>query len=385
MPSYVEQAKALPQQALDMVAQLKPPPIKPSTQQPLSDLEYNACLRRIADFRRILDERAGLVPAEKADLLLPASNWDRTTRDYGYLDALMAGDRRRLNHLRFYTRFTGFSLYYMDYHRDRETPLDLPADLDAELAPRLATPDPWVQRFLVMTRSQPPEIVTAPPSRFAEIGWNVYGIPVNHDTCVYQERVGILHQAGIFVWLYRRINAGRKPLIVEIGSGFGGLAFRLKTLFPEVDYICLDLPESLLLANLYLGLALPGHAHTATFTPEPLKRDAVNGVRYVPNHLAFEALRGLGADLVINTLSFAEMTAEQVAAYGYMASAMLGPRGLLFEQNQDNRHVGMIECKSTLARVFPYRLDLPIIDPFGRSEGEATLWGNRPVSDVLKS
>lgn len=385
MPSFSAQANAWQQQAIHIVSQLRPAPVRPSNQVPLTDAEFAVCQAHIAEFQRILADRAGRVTPDRAWLLMPDSSWSWHNRNYGYMEAILLGDRRRLNFLRFYTRFTGFSLYYMDYHRGRETPVDLPADLDAALADRLAVPDAWVHRFVVMMRAHPPEIVVPPPPRFGEIGWSVRGITVNHDTCVYQERIGLLFQSGILAWLSRRVSKGRRPVIVEIGSGFGALAFRLLKLFPEVDYLCVDIPESLLFANLYLGLALPERPHRVVAASEVVTHDTLHGVTYLPNYLAFDALRDVRADLTINTLSFSELTEAQVDAYAALASAMIGDDGLLFEQNQDNRSVGMIECKTTLAKRFPHRLDLAVADPIGVTEGDATLWGNRPVTEILRT
>src|SRR5262245_29012068 len=88
--------------AAEAVRQLSPERVLPGSQQKLSDDEYAGCLARIAEFRRILDQREAALDPSRADLLMPASNWDRRTRNYGYLDAILAGDRRRLNRLRLY-------------------------------------------------------------------------------------------------------------------------------------------------------------------------------------------------------------------------------------------------------------------------------------------
>lgn len=79
---------------------------------------------------------------------------------------------------------------------------------------------------------------------------------------------------------------------------------------------------------------------------------------------------------VINTLSMSEMSPHQVECYGEMISQMIGGTGLFFEQNQDNRSVGLIDCKSFLPRYF---IRGRTIDPapFPLSQGKVGLWSNR--------
>ena len=71
------------------------------------------------------------------------------------------------------------------------------------------------------------------------------------------------------------------------------------------------------------------------------------GLTFIPNmfHRNFSRAE-LPIDLCINTLSFAEMTAEQVEDYCASISEMIGSSGLFFEQNHQNNDLG-------LANIFP--------------------------------
>ena len=46
-------------------------------------------------------------------------------------------------------------------------------------------------------------------------------------------------------------------MVVEIGGGFGGLAYHLLRCRPDVTYIGLDLPEYLLIQSYYLSCTFP--------------------------------------------------------------------------------------------------------------------------------
>ncbi len=102
--------------------------------------------------------------------------------------------------------------------------------------------------------------------------------------------------------------------ILEIGSGYGGLARIYKTMQPGLTYILTDLPESLFFANVFLRANFPDaktwYAHEAL----PPNIDEYDFV-FVPAQQC-KLLQGLSIDLTINTGSLQEMTAS--AAYFWM-------------------------------------------------------------------
>lgn len=325
--------------------------VLPSDQTPLSDEEYEFCLNKIAEWQEIFDTRPSI---------MPGSAWSVGSRPYDYLELILTGDRRKLDFLRFYTRFTGWSLFYGTWSPKYPAPPILPDNLDAIVGPCLF-PDVWFAKLTALLSLQPAENVISPPRRFGEVGIDLNGITVNHDTYVYQERIALLYQSGILPWL----RSKKRPRIVEIGSGFGGLAYRLLSILPNAEYTCIDLPESLIFANLYLGVTQPERT-----------------IRYIQ---ASEASLVESADIVINTLSFAEMTKDQVMDYAKLTQKIIGLTGILFEQNQNNEPVGMIDCKPVLAEVLPYRQDIAPLPIIGNTEGLATIWANSPIAQLLES
>ncbi len=107
-------------------------------------------------------------------------------------------------------------------------------------------------------------------------------------------------------------DGGRGSIeVLEIGSGYGGLARTLKSFHPQCRYWLTDLPESLRCAEIYLRTAFPdarivrldagfrGAAPDADFCLVPVE-DAAG------------ALSGREFDLAINVWSFGEMPNEYV-------------------------------------------------------------------------
>ena len=243
----------------------------------------------------------------------------------------------------------------------------------------------WVVRFNLLIGRVPEAYVVRPPRILGESGYDVEGVIVNQDTCSYQERMNILFETELLDWLHRRAQERGVCRIVEIGSGYGALAHQLAQRIPALDYLAVDLPESLAFAATYLRRAEPTRKHRvfSIASPEKTLRGGP-AMRFVPNYAFDRVTRdAFPADLVINTLSFSEMTAPQVEYYAERARLLIGDDGLLFEQNQDNRPIGHIYCKQILERAFPYR---------GRTDpvtmvmylGEADFWANRPVQDIIK-
>ena len=200
---------------------------------------------------------------------------------------------------------------------------------------------------------------------------------MNHDTIVYQERIATLYRAGLFNWLESR----REVSILEIGGGYGALAYGIKSIRPNARYTIVDLPESLLFSALYLSLTRPDERieiHGPGVVTEWHRRlrawlSRPPSLSFVPNYMAEHLDRK--ADLVINTLSFSEMTEHQVRTYARLIrDKWLLPDGILFEQNQDNRHIGLVFAQEIIAEEMPHHRAL------GRfSQGFANLWGREPL------
>lgn len=306
---------------------------------------------------------------------LPDSNWSYDSahafvRTFKRVAGAATPD---LNLLRGFTwMFSGYNLFEVMHSRDLQNELSVDGDVDTRVAQGLAARNAThVQQHRQLTAGIPAECVFRPPAMFGEAGHLVDGVLVNHDTNVYQERINLLHRSGVLGQLKQKLQASRDVRICEIGGGYGALCHWFMQTFPGVSYTIVDLPESLLFSRLYVSLTLPD-------TPTSLGLDeAPAGVRFLPNFMAEELDDSF--DLVINTLSMSEMTEHQVLKYAHlMRRRWLKPDGIFFEQNQDNRHGGMLFAQEVLAGVFDYHYPL-YSDTLRHSQGFASLWSVNPL------
>jgi len=144
-------------------------------------------------------------------------------------------------------------------------------------------------------------------------GHRIDGQLVNLDTLRFYECLIALDRAGVLGHLRR---SGRHR-VLEIGAGYGGFAYQLKTLFPNITYTIVDLPPTLLFSATYLKATFPDArmrcygevANDALFDD----LDAVDFL-FLPAH-AFSRLPIPNAELAVNLASFQEMTTAQVAEY----------------------------------------------------------------------
>jgi hypothetical protein len=123
-----------------------------------------------------------------------------------------------------------------DYYRHvgRGTPeLEDYAALTAGIPPEMHVGEP------PLPEGAPPFGVTAPNGKI-----------VNLDSNRYQEVITNLHLTGLLRWLG---TLSRRPVICEIGGGFGGLALQLSQRVPNCVYVLIDLPE-VLFGDVTLGI-----------------------------------------------------------------------------------------------------------------------------------
>jgi putative sugar O-methyltransferase len=115
-------------------------------------------------------------------------------------------------------------------------------------------------------------------------------------------------------------GAHRPRCVVELGGGYGRVAWLMLHAFPSVRYILVDIPPALAVAQRYLTTLFP---ERRTFRFRPFVQSEVAAVEQeiqsteiaflTPNQL--DLLSPLGADLFVNISSLHEMRRDQIAHY----------------------------------------------------------------------
>jgi putative sugar O-methyltransferase len=363
-------------------------------QQPLTPQEWAGVEAGLAYARQAHDQRDERVRALGLDpeVWLPAANWDRRRVFYRNFEALY--DRRNVPLLRIYAQqFTGYRLCSLGGSIDA-VPGQPAEELDERFAALQTIASNHIEAYCDRTAHLPEYLHVSPPTKFGEVGWQFGGKLVNHDTVAYLERLALLYRAGLLDKESRNSLFNlRQPRILEIGGGYGGLAYFIKQVLPKSRYTIVDLPESLAFSGAYLAALF--HRQDIRFGCEQSPAAGKPGCTLLPNY-EFPSLVASGAsfDLVINTLSLSEMSERQIRAYCEGISRLIGRKGYFFEQNQDNRHLGLPFARNIVQEYFPYTVELggPSAYVF-RSAGQrpaaetrlhlahgfAHVWANRPI------
>lgn len=351
----------------------------PSGSEPLSPGEFDRARVICREIRAVIADRPRYVEENRLDpeFCLPGARWKGNWEDswrYRGTVALLCEDYDVLNNLRLFSQvFTGYSLVDMNDARGTVPPDRVPPDLAERQRRATRYVDDWVVRYWRLSRYLPEALRISQPQRFGESGWIVDGRIVNHDAFVYLERIALLHESGALERV-RGSPPGKNPLILEIGAGFGGLAYHLKGLVPRGRFVLVDLPESLLFSAIYLMTLFPDQRNVLVTSPETIARDLGEpGFTFVPNHFCHRLPdSGMRVDLAINTLSMSEMLEGQVRAYCALIRECLAPGGVFFEQNQDNRHLGLLNAELVIGEFFERRQRISL--PGSLVSGSPNIW-----------
>jgi hypothetical protein len=341
----------------------------------LSEPEIERAKQLCTRAAHYIDDRISYIERNGCDAKfgMPDANWrDDVCNDYcRVVDRLVGLDMDIVRLLRLRSQFfTGFSLLHMDVMENVvgiSSLDDVPDNIDEVHTRLLARHVPgWTGFWKRMVENKPHREIFSPPRMMGEIGIDVNGVVVNADTILYQERVSLIYKCGLIDWLDKRLARNGRIKVMEIGSGYGALANWFKTAFPACEFTLLDLPESLTISSTYLGLTRPD------LRSEFGLADVPAGLRFVPNYMAEQLTDDF--DLVINTLSMSEMSEYQVATYArLLRDRWIANGGYFWEQNADNRHMGLIFAQEVLEKFLPHRYVVPGDGPLA-TVGRATLW-----------
>lgn len=148
-------------------------------------------------------------------------------------------------------------------------------------------------------------------------GYTINGAKYHADTISFFECILAMDKTGL---LDNFKNKSGRRTVLEIGSGWGGLTYQFKTLFPDTTYIMVDLPPTLLFSITYLKTLFP-NAKTLIVDGSPESVDKLNKTNikeydlvFIP-HYVYSSLKFARPDLLINRASFQEMKASEVENY----------------------------------------------------------------------
>lgn len=330
--------------------------------------EYAYCLSLVESLQRLYDDTSDYIVRHKLDrtIVLPGNEWTEISPTTGLTFRTAYND---INFLRLNAPFAGYHLAVLDRldpggkfdRKEAEAFVarlsrdGIPDDI-AKLQRRF---DPKtrlkhvIPEYLDHIRNVPARHRVATPRMFGEIGLDVGGILVNPDTILCQSRVNGLYCSGVLEKLEADIKRNGRARVLEIGAGWGGLAYALQEIFGDrLEYIVVDLASSLYYAMIYLSI-LGGREQTYLLQPEARPPEHFKYL-FVANYLLDSVMPDLGPiDLAINCMSFPEMSAPQIRYYGTALKRLIGNDGVVFEEN-GIVHPHHVDCKSIFKEIFPY-------------------------------
>ena len=134
--------------------------------------------------------------------------------------------------------------------------------------------------------------------------------------------------------------------ITEIGGGYGGLAYKIKRLFPNTTCILFDLPEANFVSNYYIKI-LDSEAKILNLekilklkkakkiTELAIRKNDLIEYDYVilPGYLLENFVENF-VDIFINTRSFMEMNLQTISFYFYNIQKIISSNGLFYCVNR---------------------------------------------------
>jgi len=359
----------------------------------LSDKEFDQARSVLASIDRVIQERTRLTlkDPERAKIFMPDEGWHPDSQPSFELDGstknaqtsyglLAQKDRDIIRKMRLYGHaFTGYQLATLEFAEKRPWLSEkLPDDWDQTLRRLAGPPDQSVFDYVKVSSALPEHLRVSPPMKFGEIGWIWNSNIVNEDTYAYQERFCLMEENGLFEILNQKIASAGQLTLVEIGGGYGALAYYLMKLYGEkLHYVIVDIPESLAFSAIYLSVLFPDLENRVIETERGPLDTSSPGFSFLPNMYA-DLVSALAkpADLVLNTLSLSEMSDAQIHDYCRLASDAIGSEGIFFEQNHQSNHAGPGGIPPQYLRNLKSFSTSLLPESFPKRRGDANLWVN---------
>jgi glycosyltransferase involved in cell wall biosynthesis len=175
-------------------------------------------------------------------------------------------------------------------------------------------------------------------------GYDIDGRLFNVDTLKFYEVLVGMERGGVLAALRLR----EQPVVCEIGAGWGGFAYQFKTLFPKSTYVIVDFPELFLFSMTYLATVFP-EARLAVVGAGDAPADVRDAdFVFVPQARANGETIGQ-LDLLVNMVSFQEMTDAQVRRYADIAAMAGCPLVYSFNRERSAYNTELISVSEALA------------------------------------
>lgn len=179
-------------------------------------------------------------------------------------------------------------------------------------------------------------ILVAESPELGGFGFKIDGKLYNIDTLKFYECLIILDEANLLDQF--RGGSGYGKTVFEIGSGWGGLAYQFKKLFPKLTYVIVDFPLCFIFSATYLKFLFP-EAKILLIDGSSDSYSNLNLSDYdfvfIPHYL-WDKIGPYKIDLLLNTVSFQEMTSGQVTSYIKKARDWGCPN--IYSLNRDRSH-----------------------------------------------
>jgi len=180
----------------------------------------------------------------------------------------------------------------------------------------------------------------------------------NIDTIKFYEVLIGMERGGVM----SAVRGIDRPLVCEIGSGWGGFIYQFKMLFPRTTCVLVDFPELFLFSATYLGAMFPEARLLFVGTDGAASIDGWRDADFVfvPHSLS-RLVSTLPLDLTVNMVSFQEMTDTQVRSYAAMAAAAGCP--LLYSMNRERSlyNTELVSVSEALADCYTLT-EVPVLD-----------------------
>lgn len=171
--------------------------------------------------------------------------------------------------------------------------------------------------------------------------------------------------------IYELLKKVDNPVIIEIGGGYGGLAYYLMKKIKNLTYIGFDLPEHILLSSFYLTRTHPDKKfllYNKYDTSQDLEEyDAI----LLPN-FELPKLKNDFSDLFLNLRSLSEMNHEQIRTYLIQIERICKNGGYFLHENTYIPLRNKDGFDEIPASAFPVPMIFKVI-----SEGRSPFFGGR--------